>query len=352
MPEQGKTLNHRYRLDEPLGEGGMAKVFRAEDLRMKRDVAVKILRPQYTSDDKFRQRFINEAHSIANFSHANVVTVYDVREDGPPYYIVMEYVDGEDLRQRLEREKRLAVNEALNIAFQMAKGLGYAHRKGLVHRDIKPGNILITPNDEVKIADFGIAKAIAGDMPALTEPGVVWGTTAYLSPEQIRGGQATPASDVYAMGIVLYEMLAGHPPFQGEDRVAIALQHLDSPPPPFEEALQIPPRVERLVRQALEKNSASRLRDANQLALALRRFVEPVETTTARSSISPAPTAAPGELEARRPPRHREREDGRSSPPSGAESTSRGDSIWVTLLLGVVALIAVGGLIYLFSSFL
>lgn len=268
----GRTLDDRYQLSNRLGEGGMAEVYLADDLRLGRQVAVKILRPQYASEKNLLERFLNEARSIAGFNHPNLVAVYDVGRDQRDYYIVMEYVPGEDLRKILERAKNLPVHRALEVAQQMSQGIGYAHRRGLVHRDVKPGNILITPDWRVKVADFGIAKALAS--AGLTEPGVVWGTTSYLSPEQIRGEQATFASDVYAIGIVLYEIISGVPPFQGEDRVAIALQHLDKEPPPFDKKLKVPEPVEALVHRALAKDPSIRYKNATEMARAIQGLLE------------------------------------------------------------------------------
>ncbi len=270
----------------------MAEVLRAEDLRLGREVAVKVLRPQYATEKSFLDRFINEARSMAGFSHPNVVNVYDVGRDGQRYYIVMEFVPGEDLRQLLERRRTLPTKQALDIARQMAQGIGYAHRKGLVHRDVKPGNILITPTGEVKVADFGIAKAMAS--AGFTEPGVVWGTTAYLSPEQIRGEGASPASDVYSMGIVLYEMLAGRPPFTGEDRVAIALKHLHEEPPPLPERVQVPRAVLFLMRKALDKVPANRFTNADEMARALTEYLRSGgEATAARPTLAPGTPPVP-----------------------------------------------------------
>jgi serine/threonine-protein kinase len=378
-------LDERYKLYERLGEGGMAEVFRAEDLRLGREVAVKVLRPQYAAEKSFLERFINEARSMAGFSDPNLVNVYDVGRSGQRYYIVMEYVPGADLRQKLQRSGSLPTRQALDIARQMAQGIGYAHKKGLVHRDIKPGNILITPTGEVKVADFGIAKAMAS--VGLTEPGIVWGTTAYLSPEQVRGEAATPASDVYAMGVVLYEMLAGRPPFQGEDRVAIALKHLKDEPPPFDEALQVPRGVEFLVRKALAKEPQERYSNAEEMARALgeylragadamaaRPIVQPEEPTGARPSngtraaLHDAPTAlrpastitaqgaspaaqAATELRAQRAARRhaaqaaepRGRSMPRELPPEAAQQRAGLD--WGTMLLGVVAGVLALGLI-------
>lgn len=286
------VLNDRYKLVERLGEGGMAEVYRSEDLRLGREVAVKVLRPQYADDRGFLQRFLHEGRAVANFSHPNVVNVFDIGRDGRRYYIVMEYVPGTDLRELLQQRGRLDVQQALDIARQVALGVGCAHRKGLIHRDIKPGNILITPAGEVKVADFGIAKAMAG--ATLTEPGVVWGTTAYLSPEQVRGEPALPASDVYSIGVVLYEMLAGVVPFAGEDRVAVALQHLrERPMPLIERNHQVPRGVQYLVERALEKDPAQRYETADDFARALTEYKRGGTATTTPSDAVVPPVSRP-----------------------------------------------------------
>ncbi|MBA3531002.1 MAG: protein kinase [Ardenticatenales bacterium] len=366
-----EKLDERYQLYERLGEGGMAEVFRAEDLRLGREVAVKVLRPQYANEKSFLDRFINEARSMAGFSHPNVVNVYDVGRDGQRYYIVMEYVPGEDLRRTLERNGSLPMKQAIDIARQMAQGIGYAHRKGLVHRDIKPGNILITPTGEVKVADFGIAKAMAS--VGFTEPGIVWGTTAYLSPEQVRGEVATAASDVYAMGVVLYEVLTGYPPFQGEDRVAIALKHLNETPPPFPDTLQLPRGVEFLVRKALSKSPAERFANADEMARSLGEYLRAgADATVSRPIVPPSsPTILPKarEPEPRREPAPRvplpaptqaEEAAGRlraqrTERPTGMAPHTRTTSVsaqpgidWVAVLLALLAALSLLGLIPLY----
>jgi serine/threonine protein kinase len=288
---EGTTLDDRYKLYESIGAGGMAEVYRAEDLRLGRTVAIKILRAQFATDPKTLRRFLDEARSLAGFSHPNVVNVYDVGKQAERYYIVMEFVPGEDLRRKVETETRIPMRQALDIARQVAQGIGSAHRKGLVHRDLKPGNILISPTGEVKVADFGIARIMA--TTGYTEPGIVWGTTAYLSPEQVRGDQATPASDVYALGVVLYEMLAGEPPFQGEDRVAVALKHLHDAPPPFDDSLNLPRGVVFLVQKALAKNPADRFANADEMARALGEYSRTGETGPRPivSATTPPPTS-------------------------------------------------------------
>lgn len=289
---EGTTLDDRYKLYEQIGAGGMAEVYRAEDLRLGRTVAIKILRAQFATDPNTLRRFLDEARSLAGFSHPNVVNVYDVGKQNERYYIVMEFVPGEDLRRKVETEKRIPMRQALDIARQVAQGIGSAHRKGLVHRDLKPGNILISPTGEVKVADFGIARIMA--TTGYTEPGIVWGTTAYLSPEQVRGEQATPASDVYALGVVLYEMLAGEPPFQGEDRVAVALKHLHDAPPPFDDSLNLPRGVVFLVQKALAKNPADRFANADEMARALGEYARSGDTGPRPIVAAVPPVAASG----------------------------------------------------------
>ena len=355
-----QTIDNRYRIVELIGEGGMAQVYRGDDLRLGREVAIKILRPQYANERTFVERFVQEARAMAGFSHPNIVNVFDVGRTGASPYIVMEYVDGIDLRRKLQQEGRLSIGEALEIARQVAEGVGAAHRKGIVHRDIKPGNILIASDGRVKVADFGIARAMA-DAQHLTEPGVVWGTTAYLSPEQIRGETATPASDVYAIGVLLYEMLTGQTPFQGEDRVAVALKHLNEPPPPLHELNpRVPPGLERLVLRMLSKDPAQRPADANEVARLLRAYqnmgneataVTPrIQTPTtpprqaAAARSAPPPKAAPTSTPGYRTAPVRAEPQRRAEPQPGTPGVD-----WVGVLLGILAMLAVLGLIPLYA---
>ncbi|GAP62051.1 serine/threonine protein kinase [Ardenticatena maritima] len=355
-----QTIDNRYRIVELIGEGGMAQVYRGDDLRLGREVAIKILRPQYANERTFVERFVQEARAMAGFSHPNIVNVFDVGRTGASPYIVMEYVDGIDLRRKLQQEGRLSIGEALEIARQVAEGVGAAHRKGIVHRDIKPGNILIASDGRVKVADFGIARAMA-DAQHLTEPGVVWGTTAYLSPEQIRGETATPASDVYAIGVLLYEMLTGQTPFQGEDRVAVALKHLNEPPPPLHELNpRVPPGLERLVLRMLSKDPAQRPADANEVARLLRAYqnmgneataVTPrIQTPTtpprqaAAARSAPPPKAAPTSTPDYRTAPVRAEPQRRAEPQPGTPGVD-----WVGVLLGILAMLAVLGLIPLYA---
>lgn len=363
--EQITILDERYRLNERIGEGGMAEVYLGTDVRLGREVAIKILRRQYASDRRFLDRFLQEARAMAGFSHPNIVNVYDVGREDRRYYIVMEYVPGTDLRHLLKERGPLPVNEVLSIAEQIAQGVAAAHKKGIVHRDIKPGNVLITPAGDVKVADFGIARAIS-EAQHLTEPGVVWGTTAYLSPEQIRGNAATPASDAYSIGVVLYEMLAGRPPFQGEDRVAIALQHLHEQPPKLRELNpKVPPGVEYLVNKALSKAPEDRFGDAEAFARAISGYLRAgTETTVPQSAIqrpirqepysasstrltqrrNEAPSSTRGRRRSSQSPRSRR------APATARPTPHPTPGIdWLGIMLGIVALLMVLGLVPLYA---
>ena len=229
MAEIGTILGGRYRLVEELGQGGMATIFRAVDTQLGRDVAVKLLRPEYLRDPDFSSRFRQEAQNAASLSHPNVVSVFDYGEDPSGPYIVMEFVDGEDLATILRRNGSLPPSQAARIAGAVARALAAAHARGIVHRDVKPGNVLIGRDGRVKVVDFGIARAVAEAQ--MTLPGTTLGSVHYFSPEQARGEPATNASDIYALGIVLYEMLTGTRPWEGDSAAAVALARLSGPTP-------------------------------------------------------------------------------------------------------------------------
>ena len=229
MAEIGQVLGGRYRLVELLGSGGMATIYRATDTGLGRDVALKLLRPEYLRDPDFSSRFRQEAQAAASLSHPNVVTVYDYGEDPSGPYIVMELVDGEDLATILRRSGALPPRQVARIGAGVARALAAAHARGLIHRDIKPGNVLIGADGAVKVVDFGIARAIAEAQ--VTLPGTTLGSVHYFSPEQARGEPATAASDIYSLGIVLYEMLTGVRPFEGDSAASVALARLTGPIP-------------------------------------------------------------------------------------------------------------------------
>jgi len=262
---QQKVLDGRYELEHKIGEGGMARVYLGRDLRLNRRVAIKIPHRHTSGDADFLDRFRHEAQAAAILAHPNIVDVYDVGYDGDVHYIVMEYVEGTDLKTLINREGPLPVARAVDIAEQIARGLSAAHKAGMVHRDIKPQNVIVTPDGQARITDFGVAKSHLST--ALTETGVSFGTVDYISPEQAQGRPATPQSDIYALGIVLYEMLTARLPFKGDSAVAVAMKHVtEEPPPPRRFNSQIPVQLEALVLRAIDKDPARRPRSALEFA--------------------------------------------------------------------------------------
>ncbi len=254
--EQG-VLEQRYEILEHIGGGGMADVYKAHDTVLDRMVAVKILHAQLAGDEDFLEKFHLEAKGAARLSHPNIVGIYDVGQDGERHYIVMEYIAGETLKKKIQREGRLTVEESLRIAKEIARALREAHANNLVHCDIKPHNILVTPDGRVKVADFGIARAVTSS--TMTYNGNVIGSVHYFSPEQAKGTKITPKSDVYSLGVVLYEMLTGELPFTGETTVSIALKHLQEEPRPVcQHDRTLPPMVEAIVQKAMAKDPLDR----------------------------------------------------------------------------------------------
>ena len=271
MNLRGTLLNDRYRLGPLLGEGGMAVVYRAHDETLDREVAVKILRSQFASDEDFVRRFRQEARNAAALSHPSIAPVFDTGVDGTLEYIVMQLVDGPDLERVLAEEGRLPISEALRITADVADALQAAHDSGIVHRDIKPGNVLLTSNGDVRVVDFGIARAL-GDSRT-TQPGLLLGSVQYCSPEQVLGAPIGPASDVYSLGVVLYELLTGLRPFDGPEPAAVALQRLrQDPRPPSAVAPEVPGDLDRLVLRAMERRPDDRYPSARALAEEIRAF--------------------------------------------------------------------------------
>jgi serine/threonine-protein kinase len=324
--EEKRLLNDRYQLLEALGKGGMAFVYRARDLMLERYVAVKILREDYTRDPAFQDRFRLEAKAAANLSHPNIVTVHDFGLDAGKLFIVMEYVPGTDLKTLIQQRGRFTPEEALPLIIQACAGIGYAHRAGLVHCDVKPQNMLVTPDQRLKVADFGIARALASIRPG-EQSDVVWGSPQYFSPEQASGAAPSPSSDVYSLGVVLYEMLTGALPFTATTATELARLHLDVLPPLLTETLpDISPALEQILLKVLSKEPSARYRTADQLGRVLMNF----GNARAAPALTLTPEAAPV-ME-------------KSTPPALAETTSLNID-WVSVALGLLALLAVGGLI-------
>ncbi len=272
MPQDiaGRKVLNRYKILEKIGGGGMSVVWKAYDLVLDRNVALKILRPEMSEDEDFIRRFRREAQSVASLSHPNIVNIYDVGEDQGLYFIVMELIgEGETLRDYMKSKGRLPVGRALEIASEICEALAHAHGKRIIHRDIKPQNILLTAEGRAKVADFGIARAL-GSLSTTTRDMVV-GSAPYISPEQARNGVATAKSDLYSLGVVLYEMLSGRQPFAGDSPVAVALQHVEADAPSLREnAPSIPPIVDELVRKAMAKDPLARFQTAEEMLSAIR----------------------------------------------------------------------------------
>ena len=268
-----RVSNARYEIKQHIARGGMAEVFLARDLLLDRPVALKVLFPEFATDRSFVERFRREARAAANLNHPNIVSVYDWGEEDGTYFIVMEYVKGRSLRQLIRTEGPLHPQRVAEIGAEIASALAFAHQNGVIHRDIKPGNVVISPSGQVKVTDFGIARAAGNAQEALTQTGVVMGTATYFSPEQAQGRPIDPRSDVYALGVVLYEMLAGRPPFYNENPVTVAYQHVrEAPVPPSRRNPDVPPPLEAIVLKALAKNPANRYASAQDLRADLLRF--------------------------------------------------------------------------------
>lgn len=284
-----QMLAQRYELVEKIGEGGMAVVYKARCTYLDRWVAVKILRDQYANNPEFVDRFQREARAAARLAHPNIVSIYDVGEDQGRHFIVMEYVQGENLKDYLCNQGPLSPQMVAEVGQQVAAALAHAHCRGIIHRDIKPHNLLITPEGQVKVTDFGIARAAAAS--SLTETGVVLGSVHYFSPEQARGSSVDVRSDIYALGVVLYELLTGELPFTGDSPIAIALSHLDSEPKPVAEVCpHIPKNLERAIMKAMAKDPADRYQTAGEL---WQDLIEVAGKTAFQNEPTRVLTAAP-----------------------------------------------------------
>jgi serine/threonine-protein kinase len=303
-------LSNRYEVQTRLGSGGMANVYRAYDHMLERIVAIKVLREDYSKDPAFRERFHQEAKAAANLSHPNIVTVHDFGLDSERLFIVMEYVPGIDLKTLIQQRGRIPVDEALPLMTQACAGIGYAHRAGLVHCDVKPQNIMVTPDQRVKVADFGIARALSSITPD-EKAEVVWGSPQYFSPEQAAGNAPSPSSDVYSLGVVLFEMLTGRLPFNANSAGELALLHRrGTPPSPRQFNSSISQPLEQIILKVLSKEPSARYRTADQLGRVLGSLNRPAPVASElaapsapqempplrRPATSPPPPAAPTQL--------------------------------------------------------
>jgi eukaryotic-like serine/threonine-protein kinase len=260
----GKRLNGRYQLTDRIGDGGMATVYKAKDIILDRTVAVKVLRSEYGNDAEFIRRFHREAHSATSLAHPNIVNVYDAGEDDHTHFIVMEYVAGQTLKKYIEENKPLSLNTVINIMTQLTNGIAHAHENNIIHRDIKPQNILINEEGSLKVTDFGIA--LASSSYTITHTNSVLGSVHYLSPEQARGGIVDEKSDVYSLGIVLFELVTGRLPFSGESPVSIALKHLQGEPPSVRQwNPNIPQSLENVILKAMAKDPIHRYNSVQEM---------------------------------------------------------------------------------------
>jgi len=340
--QEGTLLNNRYQLLQKVGSGGMAEVFRARDSMLERYVAIKVLRADYTENQSFQERFRQEARAAANLSHPNIVTVHDFGLDRGRLFIVMEYVPGSDLKTLIRKRGRFTVEEAIPLIVQACAGIGYAHRAGLVHCDVKPHNMLVTPDKRLKVTDFGIARALATIHPE-EHADVVWGSPQYFSPEQAAGEPPSPASDVYSLGIVLYELLTGSLPFNGTTPEELGRMHLDVRPHPLHEYLpEVSPLLEQIVDKVLSKEPSARYRTADQLGRVLLRF-----GTQTQPEPAPELSLTPEAASTYHPEPNPESE---SQPvytytPEPVPAAPPIDIDWLSVALGLLALIAVGGLV-------
>ncbi|WCN81603.1 Stk1 family PASTA domain-containing Ser/Thr kinase [Micromonospora sp. LH3U1] len=277
MTAQARLLGGRYQVGELLGYGGMAEVHRGRDLRLGRDVAIKMLRTDLARDATFQMRFRREAQNAASLNHPAIVAVYDTGEETAPTgetlpFIVMEFVNGRTLKEVLGAEGRLQPRRALEICADMCAALEFSHRHGIIHRDIKPGNVMLTQTGQVKVMDFGIARALASGATTMTQTSAVIGTAQYLSPEQARGEAVDARSDVYAGGCVLFELVCGHPPFVGDSPVSVAYQHVrETPPTPSDINPDVTPAIDAIVLKALSKNPLNRYQSAGEMRADLLR---------------------------------------------------------------------------------
>lgn len=331
----GELIAERYELQELVGTGGMSSVYRAHDRLLERDVAIKVLHEQFTADSEYVERFRREARAVAQLSHPNIVTVIDRGEQDDRQFIVFEYIEGENLKALVEREGPLPERDAIEFALQVARALGFAHGQGLVHRDVKPQNVLLNDGGQAKVTDFGIARSL-DVQGGLTQTGTVMGTSDYIAPEQARGSKVDAQSDIYSLGTVLYELLTGEVPFRGDNFVAVAMQHINQPPPSVRERRpELSPCVDEVVQRAMAKEPRHRFRSMDDLCAELSECQS--ELDGAGGSGAQTMVVAP---------QRRRRQSRPARPPAGRPS------VWplIMLLAGLAVLAGILAAVFTFTD--
>ncbi|MCJ7624471.1 MAG: protein kinase [Anaerolineaceae bacterium] len=347
-------LGNRYQLQQTLGTGGMARVYLAKDLMLERPVAIKILKQDFSKNPTLRRRFRQEAQAVANLSHPNIVTVHDFGFHKGRLYIVMEHVPGQNLKDMIRQYGIFSVEDAIDLLIQACSGIGYAHRAGLVHCDVKPHNILVTPDQRVKVTDFGIARALSSINPE-EQYDIIWGSPQYFSPEQAGGKAPSPASDVYSLGVILYEMLTGKLPFEADDATELARLHREAKPvPPIQYNSEIPQALDLIIQKVLSKEPTARYRTTDQLGRILLTIKEQMSKTFQEPVQRKEPVFYEKQQPIQQPVVQRPIEQNNYPPrPTrvvpedeyGPKSSEYSGVDWLTIGLGLFAVLTVGGLI-------
>ncbi|MGW6200180.1 Stk1 family PASTA domain-containing Ser/Thr kinase [Kribbella sp. NPDC055110] len=364
MTSQARLVGGRYEEGEPLGRGGMAEVRRGLDNRLGRSVAIKRLRVDLASDATFQARFRREAQSAASLNHPTIVSVYDTGEEPDPNgsgvtipYIVMELVTGKTLRDLIREGRKIMPERALEITSGVLEALDYSHRAGIVHRDIKPGNVMLTPQGQVKVMDFGIARAVADTSSTMTQTAAVIGTAQYLSPEQARGETVDARSDLYSTGCLLYELLTGRPPFVGESPVSVAYQHVrEQPLPPSSFDPDIPPEVDAVVLKALAKSREERYQSASEMRADIHRVLAGQQVTAPMAAVAETRSMAPTAVAAAATQQYHQTSANDLLPPGGddldeeQDGRSRRNRGLAYFLLGLAIVAVAVGAYALFSN--